>query len=109
LFNGRITATTSAAASVQPTWQTSGLSMTVTSEPGNGDATIVFHADKPVDLHLTLFDALGRQIHQYEDMKLGAGEYSMPLSSTRLPSGDYFLRASADGATVATAKVLIVR
>jgi hypothetical protein len=107
-YAGSITATAAVAASVGEGVQHSGFSMTVTPEPSNGAATIMFSGDKPVDLHFTLFDASGKQVHQYEDIKFGAGEYSMPLSSTRLPSGDYYLRASAGGAIVATTKVLVV-
>jgi hypothetical protein len=108
-YSGSITATPASSAAVGSNTQQSGLSLTVSPEPSNGTATISFSADKPVDLHLTLFDALGRQVHTYEDIKFGAGDYSLPLSSDNLPSGDYYLRASAGGATVATSKVLIVR
>ncbi len=107
-YSGSITATAAASASVGEGVQPSGFSMTVTPEPSNGAATIVFSGDKPVDLHLALFDASGRQVHQYEDIEYGAGEYSMPLSSNGLPSGNYYLRASAGGAIVATANVLVV-
>lgn len=108
-YTGTITASAPAAASVQDNGQRSGFSMMVAPEPSNGTATIRFSADKPADVHLALFDATGKQVHQYDDVKLAAGAYSMPLSSSGLPSGDYFLRASAGGATLATTKVLIVR
>ena len=107
-FNGTITATAPDAAAVQSTAQTSGLSMTVNPSPSNGAATIFLTSDKPRDLKLALFDASGKQVHAYEHVKLASGEYSLPLSSTSLPSGDYFLRAISAGGVVATAKVMIV-
>ena len=106
-FDGSIIAT-AATAAVQTTAQSSGLSMTVNPAPSNGAATITFNSDKPRDLQLALFDASGKQVHAYDNVKLGLGEYSLPLSSTTLPNGDYFLRAISAGGIVATAKVMIV-
>ena len=105
---GSITAIPASSAAVGSNAQQPGFSMTVTPQPSNGTATISFKGDKPADLNLTLFDASGRQVHQYEDMKFGAGKESMPLSSATLPSGDYYLRAISGGSIVATTKVLIV-
>ena len=108
-YAGSITATASeATAAVQTTAQSSGLSMTVNPAPSNGTAMITFTSDKPRDLQLALFDATGKQVHAYENVKLSSGEYSLPLSSTTLPNGDYFLRAISAGEVVATAKVMIV-
>jgi hypothetical protein len=105
---GIITAATVASSSVGNSGERFGFSMTVNPQPSKGAASINFTSDKPADLQLALFDATGKQVHQYDEVKLGSGEYSVPLSSTGLPSGDYYLRASAGGATLATTKVLIV-
>ena len=67
------------------------------------------HAEKPVDLHLILTDASGREIRDFKNVTVGPSDYSLPLSSAILPSGEYFLRAIASGATIATTKVLVMR
>ena len=106
-YAGSITAS-AATASVQSNDQHSGFSMRVASVLSNGTTTVQFSADKPATVHLALFDAAGKLIKTYEGVTFGTGDYSMPLSSSGLPSGDYYLRALADGAIVATAKILIV-
>ena len=86
-----------------------GLSMTVNPDPSYGTATIRLVMDKPLDISLILFDVTGKLVHTYEHAIFGSGEYSIPLSTEPLPTGEYFLRAITDGSIVAVTKIMILR
>ena len=86
-----------------------GLKLILYPNPNNGSATIKLNLEKPLNITLALFDATGKLVQDYKQTSFNAGEYTLPLTSETLPSGEYYLRAISGGATAAELKVLIVR
>lgn len=95
--------------SVRATPEEIGLKMMLSPNPSNGSATIKLILAKPLHMMLALFDASGRLARGYEQSSFGTGEYSLPLATEMLASGEYYLRAIVGGVIAAETKVVVIR
>jgi hypothetical protein len=71
-------------------------------------ADIRYTLPRPADVRLAVYDALGRQVTVLASERQSAGRKTARLDASRLPSGVYFIRLSAAGATQ-TRRIAIVR
>ncbi|MFV1884242.1 MAG: T9SS type A sorting domain-containing protein [Balneola sp.] len=63
--------------------------------PFNPTTTISFELDKPENVTLTIFDALGRMMTVLVDKQLTTGVHEMSFDASTLSSGIYFYRLDA--------------
>ncbi|MFV1884240.1 MAG: T9SS type A sorting domain-containing protein [Balneola sp.] len=76
--------------------------------PFNPTTTISFELDKPEDVTLTIFDALGRTIAVLVDEQRTTGVHEMSFDATNLSSGIYFYRLEA-GAFSETKRFTLIK
>jgi len=76
--------------------------------PFNPLTTIRFDIAQTEDVHLEVFDLLGRSVATLVNDRLAAGTYRVPFNADQLASGVYLYRLTA-GAFVETRKALLVR
>jgi len=82
--------------------------------PFAGSTSFAYTVPKAEQIHLAIFDLLGREIVVLEDRALPAGEYrarwnGRDQKDRTLPSGVYFCRLQAAGYVEITHKVVLVR
>jgi hypothetical protein len=70
--------------------------------------TIRYALPQAADVHLAVYDALGRHVATLADEEQAAGRKQVTFDARRLPSGIYFVRLRADGRT-ATRQMTVVR
>lgn len=63
--------------------------------PFNPSTTISFELDRPVEVILTVFDALGRTVSTLISERKSAGLHQVPFDASNLSSGVYFYRLQA--------------
>jgi hypothetical protein len=81
--------------------------------PSRGTSTIEFALPTAARVRLAIFDLAGREVRQLEDAPFGPGRYSrswdgMDAAGNAAPSGVYFVRLEAPGASL-HAKVVRLR
>jgi len=97
-----------AVGSVKSVLEQVGLAISLSPNPMNGKATIKLTLTKPNEISLDLFNADGRLIRNVEKLQVEPGDYSIPFDVQALPSGEYFLRVSANGAVATELKAVII-
>jgi endoglucanase len=65
--------------------------------PFNPSTTISYSISQSSFVSLKIYDVVGREIESLVNEDQNPGEYSIRYNASRLPSGIYFLRLSADG------------
>ena len=63
--------------------------------PFNPTTTISFELDKPIEVTLTIFDALGRTVATLVNERKSTGLHSINFEASNLSSGIYFYRLDA--------------
>ncbi|NNE70600.1 MAG: T9SS type A sorting domain-containing protein, partial [Rhodothermales bacterium] len=65
--------------------------------PFNPQTTIPFELSESVNVHLAVYDLLGREISVLVDGLLPAGQHRVTFEAGQVPSGTYLIRMSAGG------------
>ncbi|MDX1421449.1 MAG: T9SS type A sorting domain-containing protein [Rubricoccaceae bacterium] len=87
--------------SSEPTAPASSLALHApTPNPARGATTFSFSLDRPMPVHLSILDTLGREVAVLVDGATAAGEHRVRWEATGLPAGVYLVRLSADGAAL---------
>ncbi|MFT7552665.1 MAG: hypothetical protein ACI9BV_002991, partial [Rhodothermales bacterium] len=76
--------------------------------PFNPTTTFSFALPAASDVHLSVFDMLGRQVETLADGFWQAGQHEVRFEAAGLPSGLYFYRLST-ATTVLTRTVTLLR
>jgi len=76
--------------------------------PARTQATIRYALPRATDVHLDVYDLLGRRVMTLAEGRQEAGRKQLPLDASRLASGTYFYRLTA-GETTRTRKLTVVR
>ena len=76
--------------------------------PFNPNTKIKFDLPKNVNVKLTIYDMLGREIETLVNEKLNAGSYEVTFDGTKYTSGVYYYRLNA-GEFVETKKMILVK
>ena len=63
--------------------------------PASAEAAVRFSLAAPSDVHLALYDVLGREVAAVDAGHLTAGTHRLPLDVSKLPAGVYVWRLSA--------------
>lgn len=63
--------------------------------PFNNNFTIRFNVRQDADLRIDLIDIFGNRIKEISSMHYSAGNYSMLIDGSEIPSGTYFLKLSS--------------
>ena len=67
--------------------------------PLRSQATLRYELPQAADVHLAVYDALGRQVASLVDARQEAGYNTVPFAAHGLPSGVFFVRLRANGRT----------
>lgn len=70
--------------------------------------TFVFSVAAPAEIHLAVYDVLGRRVATLAEEHVGAGTHERVFDGTGLPNGTYLVRLSSGGESQ-TRRVLLVR
>ncbi|MEM6783687.1 MAG: T9SS type A sorting domain-containing protein [Bacteroidota bacterium] len=74
------------------------------------DATSIrYRLDRGAEVRLTVFDASGREVAVLAQGRQAAGDHTAAFDSADLPSGTYLYRLDADGETIETRQMTVVR
>jgi hypothetical protein len=76
--------------------------------PFNPRTTIGYSVASTLDLRLTVYDCLGREVFRLSLGRQAPGHYSVPFDALGLSSGMYICRLSS-GSKVQTAKILLLK
>lgn len=85
-----------------------GIDLVAFPNPAVGDATVRFSLDRSQRVRITLYDVLGRQVAVVAEGAFGAGEATVPVPTSTLPSGVYVLRLAGEGVAAST-RLSVVR
>lgn len=82
--------------------------------PFNPTTTITYQLPKRANVELIVFNVLGQKVNTLLDLELEPGAYRIMWNGrsdtgVQMPSGVYFYRLSANGRTIATKKMLLLR
>jgi len=77
--------------------------------PFNPQTRIAFGLARAANVHLAVYDVLGREIAVLVDGKRAAGWHTADFIAQNSSSGLYFYRMQIDGKTVAVKKMLLIR
>ncbi len=77
--------------------------------PFNPSTTISFELNKPGQVELSVFDALGRKVNTLVNSQMNATNHSVNFDASALSSGVYFYTLKVDGITVQTRKMLLMK
>jgi hypothetical protein len=75
--------------------------------PFNPTTTIEFSIPKASRVTLTIYNMLGQEVTTLVSGQLGAGHYSTPFDATKLASGTYIYRLTADNFVTASKMLLL--
>jgi hypothetical protein len=75
--------------------------------PFNPTTTLSFDLPNASDVHLEVFDVLGRRVAVLVEGQMPAGSHEVSWDASGVASGVYFARLSADGAAVSRKVVLL--
>jgi hypothetical protein len=76
--------------------------------PFNPDTKFRFDLIAPVNIRLSVYDAMGRQVAILKDGRQEAGSWEVTWNASNLASGQYFVRLQVDGKQLLE-KVLLVK
>ncbi len=77
--------------------------------PFAASTTIRYALGRAAAVRLTVFDAAGREVAVVEEGSRSAGDHTVTFEASGLPSGTYLYRLEADGETVQTQRMTLVR
>ena len=77
--------------------------------PFNPLTQINFSVAKTSDVKIRIFDIIGNEISVVVDQQMTPGEYRVDFNGSNLASGTYFYSLSADGKTISTKKMLMIK
>ncbi len=77
--------------------------------PFNPVTQINFSVAKASDIKIKIFDILGNEVSVPVNQRLTPGEYRIDFNGSNLSSGTYFYSLIADGRTISTKKMLIIK
>lgn len=77
--------------------------------PFNPVTQINFSIAKTSDVKIRIFDIIGNEISVVVDQQMTAGEYRVDFNGSNFASGTYFYSLSADGKTISTKKMLMIK
>ena len=77
--------------------------------PFNPTTTIQFEMSSSANVVLEVFNIAGQRVHSYTPGRINDGVHSYIFDAANLSSGMYLYRLSADNATVATRKMMLVK
>ncbi len=79
--------------------------------PNPFNPTTVINYDVPhsANINLDVFNSIGVKVATLVSDSKPAGSYTIQFSANYLSSGMYFYRLSADGATISTKKMLLIK
>ncbi len=77
--------------------------------PFVASTSIPYSLDRAADVRLTIFDAAGREVAVVAEGSRSAGEHTAVFDATVLASGTYVYRLDADGGTVETRRMTVVK
>lgn len=69
----------------------------ILGNPSSGRATIQLSLEKAQDVLLRIVDALGREVRRIDVKGLSQGENLIPLQTSELASGTYYVIVEIDG------------
>jgi photosystem II stability/assembly factor-like uncharacterized protein len=78
-----------------------GLALTVGPNPARGRGVVTLTLDRPRDVTVAVYDALGREVAALHRGPLAAGAHPLALDAMGLRTGVYVVRASAEGVALA--------
>ena len=76
--------------------------------PFNPSTIIEFGIPHPSKVRLTVYDVLGKEVVRLLDNEMAAGRLSIRFDASRIPSGVYFYRLTANGYS-STKKLIVVK
>ncbi|MCH8962836.1 MAG: T9SS type A sorting domain-containing protein [Bacteroidetes bacterium] len=76
--------------------------------PFSSATTIRYSLPQAMDVRLTVFDGLGREVATLVEARQAAGVYEVPFTASRLPAGVYLYRIEMDHLS-ATRRMVLVR
>ena len=82
--------------------------VTVHPNPLRERARVAFALDRPAEVRLAVYDALGREVAVVVEGRLGAGRHAAAFEAGGLPSGTYLWRLEA-GERVETGRLTLLR
>jgi len=77
--------------------------------PFNPETIIKFQLPRAAQIKLAVYNTLGQEIRISLNMTLNTGEYEYKFNASDLSSGMYFYRLTADGKTIDTKKMIVIR
>lgn len=77
--------------------------------PFNPVTQINFSVAKASDIKIRIFDILGNEIAVPVNQRMTPGQYRLDYNGANLSSGTYFYSLTADGKTISTRKMLLVK
>lgn len=77
--------------------------------PFNPVTQINFSVAKASDIKIRIFDIIGNEISVAVNQWMTPGEYRVDFNGSNLSSGTYFYSLSADGKTISTKKMLMIK
>ncbi|MEI8135332.1 MAG: choice-of-anchor D domain-containing protein [bacterium] len=83
--------------------------LTVIPNPTKDNSLIGFSVPKAGVYHFMLYDASGRLIRNVAQSNYEVGEFSLPLETKSIPSGEYTFTLSVDGQRATEVKVIVVK
>lgn len=83
------------------------LPVSVFPNPGNGQLTVQYYADKRVNTSISVSDILGRNVHEERDIYFGPESNSKSVDLSRLPNGIYLVTIITEDGKSGTYKQII--
>ncbi|MBS1260893.1 MAG: hypothetical protein MAG453_00209 [Calditrichaeota bacterium] len=77
--------------------------------PFNPATTVQVNLPEAAELHVAVFNVMGRQVAELADGELNAGRHTFTFDASALASGLYFVRATVPGRLDVTRKIMLVR
>ncbi len=77
--------------------------------PFNPVTQINFSVAKTSEIKIKIYDILGNIVNEPVNQIISAGEYRLDFNGANLSSGSYFYSLIADGKTISTKKMLIIK
>ncbi len=71
--------------------------------------TITFSTKENKYMNISLYDISGRKIKNLYSGMINSGRHNIPVRINKFPCGIYFIRAEADGNTIASRKIIKIR
>ena len=88
----------------------SGVSLSVEPNPASGAATVRLTLASPeAEVHVSVFDARGREVAVVASGARGAGEHSFAVETSPLAAGVYVVRAVLQSGAVASGGFVVTR